>query len=141
MSSVEFRQFKKILRDNGNFVTQPRMRLFGVLQHHSTLSIVQLIKHVPRHDRVTIYRNVQLFEKLGIITSLRIGNQTKLELSDKFHHHHHHMSCVNCRKVYVLKDSLVIEREIARVSNSSGFRATDHSLEIRGLCQTCQEQS
>ncbi len=139
MSTPEFEQFKKVLKTSGYFVTQPRMELFGQLQNHSSLSIVELIAKTPAHDRVTAYRNVELFEKLGIVTSVRIGNQTKIELSDRFEHHHHHMTCLRCGKVLILQDNIAIEKEIDRIGGGTGFQITDHSLEIRGVCSACAQ--
>lgn len=138
MASVEFVRFKKLLKNHGHFITKPRMRLFGILQNHPALSIGELIEKTPRHDRVTVYRNVDLFEKLGIIARIQLGRQTKIELSDMFQHHHHHMSCVNCGKVYILKDNAIIEQQIKRISTASGFKPTDHQLEIRGFCKNCR---
>jgi Fur family ferric uptake transcriptional regulator len=139
MSSAEFEQFKRLLKKDGYFVTKPRMRLFGLLQSHPALSLKELIKLTKKHDQVTVYRNVDLFEKLGVVTRLRLGWNTKIELSDMFRHHHHHMSCLKCGRVYILKDSPAIEHEIARISSGSGFKATDHQLEISGLCKNCQK--
>lgn len=141
MADVEFERFKKIVKSQGYKMTPPRMRMFGYLQNHSALTLKKLISLVLQHDQVTVYRNVDLFEKLGVVTKIQIGRDIKIELSDMFRHHHHHMSCVNCDKVYVLRDNPAIEQQIARISKSSGFKPTDHSLEIRGLCQTCQTKT
>lgn len=138
-SSPEFRQFKKLLKTNGHFLTKPRTLLFGILQHHTTLSIQQLIKQLDKHDQATVYRNIELFEKLGIINRLRLGWKSKLELSDMFKHHHHHLTCLHCGKVIVLKDDKLIEKEIAKIGRSLAFKITDHQLEIRGLCKSCQK--
>lgn len=139
MASVEFLRFRKLLKQNGHFITKPRMRLFGVLQNHRTLTLKELIKIINKHDQVTVYRNIDLFERLGIINRLRLGWHTKIELSDIFQHHHHHLSCVKCGKVFVLEDNAAIEQEITRISQRSGFKPMDHQLEIRGFCQTCQQ--
>lgn len=138
MTDIEFIRFKKLLKSNGHFVTTPRMRLFGVLQNHPALTLKELIKLTKRHDQVTVYRNMDLFEKLGIINRLRLGWRTKIELSDIFQHHHHHMSCVNCGKVWTLKENIVIENQISKLAESNAFKPIDHQLEIRGLCKACQ---
>lgn len=114
------------------------MRLFGHLQHHPALTLKQLIKRIDKHDMVTVYRNVELFEKLGVLTRIRLGWETKIELSDRFEHHHHHLTCTNCGKTLVLKENPTIERELSRIGHGTGFKITDHSLEIRGLCKICQ---
>ena len=139
MPSTEFERFKKVLKASGNSVTKPRMRLFGLLQDSPALTMNQIIAELPAHDRVTAYRNVRLLEHLGILTSVRIGALTRVELSDRFQHHHHHMTCINCGKVLVLKDNIAIEKEIERISGGTGFIITDHALEIRGVCQGCHK--
>lgn len=139
MADLEFRRFKKLLKSNGYFVTLPRQRLFGYLQSHPALTIKQLINLVDKHNQATVYRNLILFEKLGIVTKLQIGRHSKVELTDKFRHHHHHLTCTNCGKVLVLKDNQIIEIELAWIGQGTGFKITDHQLEIRGLCQNCQK--
>ncbi|MES2971347.1 MAG: Fur family transcriptional regulator [Patescibacteria group bacterium] len=137
MADVEFERFKTLLRKHSYLVTQPRMRLFGYLQNHPAYTLKELIHLTKKHDPVTVYRNIDLFEKLGIINRIRLGWNTKIELSDIFQHHHHHMSCVSCGKIFILKDNDIIEQEIAKISQRSKFKPMDHQLEIRGLCHNC----
>jgi len=135
---VEISRFKKLLKQNGHFITKPRLRLFTILQKRPALTMQELIPLLSQHDQVTVYRNIDLFEELGIVNRLRLGWNTKIELSDMFMHHHHHFTCTNCQKIYDLPDNSVIEKEIAKLASSKNFKATDHQLEIRGLCQNCQ---
>lgn len=139
MADAEFLRFKKLLKQNGHFVTAPRMRLFGLLQIHPALTLKELINLIEKHDQVTVYRNMNLFESLGIINRLRLGWHTKIELSDIFKHHHHHLSCVSCGKVWTLKEDEVIEKQIGKLATAKNFKAMDHQLEIRGLCSACQK--
>ncbi len=135
---MEIRRFKNLLKQNGHFITKPRLRLFAILQKRPALSLQELIALLSAHDQVTVYRNIDLFEKLGIVNRLRLGWQTKIELSDIFRHHHHHFSCLNCSKVIVLPDDQIIEKQIAYLGQTQRFQAMDHQLEIRGLCASCQ---
>lgn len=134
---MELQRFKKILKQNGHFITKPRLRLFDVLQNHTTLTFQELVSLIPKHDQATLYRNTDLFERLGIINRLRLGWQTKIELSDAFWHHHHHLSCVMCNRVVILKDNPLLEQQIKTISQQHEFKPLDHQLEIRGLCRTC----
>ena len=138
---METKRFEKLLKDNHRFVTEPRLRLFAILQKHPALSMKELIRLLPKHDQVTVYRNMDLFERLGIITRLRLGQQTKIELSDMFRHHHHNFSCVNCGKVIDLPEDTTIEQHIRWLAAHNRFKATDHTLEIRGLCVDCQAKA
>ena len=134
---MELNRFKNLLKQNGHFVTKPRLRLFAILQKRPALTMQQLIVLLNRHDQATVYRNIDLFEKLGIVNRIRLGWHTKIELSDVFIHHHHHFSCLKCGRVINLPENRIVENQIAQLGASKQFKAMDHQLEIRGLCQTC----
>lgn len=134
----EIKLFKRLLRRNRNFITQPRLRLFALLQKNKAVTMNQLISRLPQQDRATVYRNIKLFEQLGIINRLQLGWHSKIELSDIFVHHHHHLTCLRCGKVYTLSENRIIEKQIARMSAENDFRSMDHQLEIRGYCKNCK---
>ncbi len=136
---MEIRRLKSLLKKNKHYITKPRLRLFAVLQKHPALTVNQLILLVPKHDQATVYRNIALFEELGVINRLRLGWLTKIELSDIFQHHHHHFTCINCGKVITLPDQPAIEKNIKSMVDKQGFKAMDHQLEIRGYCPRCKE--
>jgi len=135
---TELQLFRSRLKKHGYFNTGPRFRLFTMLQKHGSLSINELISNLPDQDQATVYRNIKLFDELGIINRLRLGWNSKLELSDIFHHHHHHFTCLSCGKIMVLKEDPALEKQIEQISRKGGFKPTDHQLEIRGYCKACQ---
>lgn len=137
---MEMRRFRQLLKQNGHFITKPRLRLFVILQKRPALTMQQLIPLLTQHDQVTVYRNIDLFEELGIVNRLRLGWQTKIELSDKFMHHHHHFTCTSCGEVYDLPDDPTFEKHIIDLGRNQNFNVTDHQLEIRGLCTNCQNK-
>jgi Fe2+ or Zn2+ uptake regulation protein len=134
----ETKQLKKLLRKNKHYVTKARLRLFWLLQKNPALSTPEIINLLPRHDRATVYRNIEVFEQLGVVARLRLGWNSKIELSDMFIHHHHHFTCVECQKITSLPDNPVIEKEIAKLGRGGGLKLTDHQLEVRGICAACQ---
>lgn len=140
MNTEEIKQFKKLLKKNQLYITKARLRLFVILQNHPALTIQELIKLSHKNDQATVYRNIVVLEKLGVIARLRLGWHSKLELSDMFRHHHHHLTCIICGQVTGLDESQLLEKEIAKLAQSQGFKQSDHQLEIRGLCQTCQNR-
>lgn len=137
---MEIDRFRNLLKDNRYFNTSARYDLFLLLQKHPALTLKRLIELSPNQDQVTVYRNVDLFEKLGILNRIRMGWETKIELSDMFIHHHHHFTCINCNKIYDLPDDPIIEKRISNLAKRKSFKATDHQLEIRGLCQDCHKK-
>jgi len=134
----ELKTFKELLKQHGSFATKTRVELFKYLQSSPAVSMQKLIADLPSQDQATIYRNVKLFEKLGIVNRLQLGWNSKLELSSQFHDHHHHMSCIKCGKVIAWEEDPAIELRIQTVAMKLGFMPQDHQLEIRGLCQQCQ---
>ena len=139
MDDQQLRRFRKLLKNNNYFNTRPSYRLFLILQKYPVLSINELIAKLPQHDQTTVYRNMDLFEKLGIITRIRLGWNTKIELSDVFVHHHHHFTCLKCLRVINLAEDKTIERRINKLGDGLGLKISDHQLEIRGLCNKCQQ--
>lgn len=131
-------KFKDHLKNQGFFATKPRLQLFRILMRHSSMSIGELIDSLPGQDKSSVYRNVDLLEKLGVLQRVQLGWKSKYELSDLFHDHHHHLTCLRCEKVIVIDEDLVIEQELQRLSFLANFKAIDHTLEIRGLCETCK---
>lgn len=136
--NAEIKEFKKLLKNHRQYVTKARLRLFILLQKHSALTINELISLLDKHDQATIYRNVKVFEKLGVISRLQLGWHSKLEMSDMFRHHHHHLTCIRCNRVIILREDPVIERQIAQLSRAKNFRPVDHQLEISGICAKCR---
>ena len=137
--SHELRQFKKVLTKNGSFATKQRLRLFKYLQASPAVTMSKLIADLKDQDQATVYRNIKLFERLGIISRLQLGWNSKLELSSAFHDHHHHMTCIVCGRVIAWEEDPAIELRIQTLAMKLGFIPQDHQLEIRGLCQSCQK--
>ena len=128
-----------VLKQHGHSVTQARQDVFNAMVDSGPLTMAQLTNKVrARIDRASVYRTVELFEKLGIINRLQIGWKYKLELSDVFTGHHHHAACMNCGKVVAFEENPDLEADIHKLADSLGFKLASHSLELRGLCADCQ---
>lgn len=120
--------------------TKPRKLIFETLlkNGHSPLTMQQLVnKCIGKVDRASIYRNVELLEKIGVIKKIHTGWKYKIELSDEFHGHHHHLICSVCHKVIVSEKDLVLEKVIIGLGKLLDFSVENHSLEIYGKCKKC----
>lgn len=133
-------QLQKALRQSGYSVTAVRQKVFEALQGQEPLTMSELTKRCSGIDRASVYRTVALFENLGIVQRLQIGWKYKLELSDQFSHHHHHASCLHCGKLIALPEDLALEKRLHALAKAQNFQPTDHQIEIRGLCQSCQDK-
>lgn len=131
--------FEKILRDNGFSLTKSRRAIFiSLLENKRPQSMAEVIAAAKESaDRVSVYRTIELFEKLGIVQRINIGWKYKIELSEAFLDHHHHMTCLGCGRVVPIKDDSVLEAMIERLGSQNGFTLTAHQLEIQGYCSDC----
>ena len=135
-------QLRLTLKLDGANLTNPRLAVFDALRSNDPLTMSELIARVGnKSDRASVYRTTQLFEKLGIIQRLQMGWKYKLELSDSFSPHHHHLLCLSCNKVITIEEEKLLEQKINNIGKRHGFTATDHQLEIRGVCAQCQAKN
>jgi Fur family ferric uptake transcriptional regulator len=132
--------FRGLLKANGYSITKPRLRVFEVLLEKKPLSMHDLVARAGQADRASVYRAVELFERLGIVQRLNTGWKYKLELSDKFVEHHHHLTCVSCGKTIAMNEA-ELERLIAQAAAAHQFTPTAHQIEVQGLCQDCQAKA
>ena len=94
-----------ILKKNGASLTATRVAVFNLLLNQEPQSMAVLAKRaVGKADRATLYRTIELFERLGIVNRLNIGWKYKIELSEAFSGHHHHFYCTNCGRTYILPE-------------------------------------
>ena len=129
------------LKAGGYSLTHARTVVFEALSSApESLTMAELVECSSAVDRASVYRTVDVFEKLSIVNRVYVGWKYKLELSDAFSHHHHHLSCIKCSTVVLVEESPVIEKAIIGLTRSAGFRPDSHQLEIRGTCSQCQSE-
>lgn len=141
MSSDDLNNFQQIITNNGYRLTDAREKTFKLLVSPEPQSISQiLVRANGSVDRVSVYRNLELFEKLGIVHRIYVGWKYKLELSDMFVSHHHHLSCLDCGKITDIEDEKHIDEFIERVAAKSGFTPRRHQFEVDGYCKECKNK-
>jgi Fe2+ or Zn2+ uptake regulation protein len=83
----------------------------------------------------TIYRNLELLCRLGIVNKLNISSGiSHFELKDT--QHHHHLICLCCgemKKVDICPYSQLNTTELDKL----GFVPVEHKFEIYGYCKKC----
>lgn len=127
------------LKNRGYSLTAARTAVFGALSEHGAATMRELISYCPSINRASVYRTVELFEKLTITHRVHIGWKYKVELSDKFDHHHHHATCTRCGASIILNESPAFERAIKVLADSYRFSVSSHQVELFGLCVNCRE--
>ncbi len=130
----------KRLKDAGYSVTKPRKTVFSALTDSEAVSMAQLVKMVADDiDRTSVYRTVDLFEKLGIIHRIHIGWKYKIELSEQYSHHHHHAACTQCGSISSFEEDQDLEADIHALAEKLGYTLEGHTLELRGVCGRCSD--
>ncbi len=128
------------LKSYGFSVTKTRKQIFDSLQGHEPLTMTQIISANSMVDRASVYRAIELFEKIGIIQRLHIGWKYKIELTDMFNDHHHHISCIKCGRLDVLDESDHLEKLVSQIAIHKKYRPVSHQMEISGICLDCQNK-
>jgi Fur family ferric uptake transcriptional regulator len=135
--------FKDLLKKNHLKFTIQREVILETLynsdEHLSPESLYNLIQEkYPKLNTgiATIYRTLTLLEESDIVTSLSFGTQgKKYELGAK--DHHDHMICTVCNHITEFVDEEIEKRQQA-IAKELGFKMTDHSMQIYGICKNCQ---
>src|SRR4051812_47538661 len=108
-------QLQQRLKGQGMNVTFARRHVFEALLAKETQTMNELIKACRDIDRVSVYRSVALFERLGIVVRPPIGWKYQIELSDSFHRLHHHLACSSCGRIMPLPADEVIENRLQSI--------------------------
>jgi Fur family ferric uptake transcriptional regulator len=84
----------------------------------------------------TVYRTLALLEESNVVTSLSFGAQgKKYELGAK--EHHDHLICTICGEITEFVDEEIEKRQHV-ITDELGFKMSDHSMQIYGICSECQ---
>jgi Fur family transcriptional regulator, zinc uptake regulator len=139
---VNYREALDTLKRHGYKYTGKResmVQLFNRKDRYLTAKEVleEMQKEYPGLSVDTVYRNLSLFEELGIVE----GTEWEGERRYRFHcggdHHHHHLICTECGRTKQLN----LCPMNAILGEPEGFEITGHKFEIYGTCSNCQEQT
>ncbi len=135
------------LKRAGLKVTLPRMKILEILEnsdkrHLSAEDIYRVLLNVGEEiGLATIYRVLTQFESAGLVIRHNFETgQAVFELERG--KHHDHLICVKCGKIVEFVDES-IETKQKEIAAQNGFRISDHSLIIYGICsnENCQQKS
>lgn len=122
------------LKKAGLKVTQPRKRIFEILQErahkHMTADDIYRALMEAKEDigLATVYRVLSQFEEVGLVNKHNFeGAQAFYELNTG--KHHDHMVCVETGKVIEFVND-EIERLQKKIATAHGYDIEDHSLVI-----------
>lgn len=134
-------EFEEFLRKKGLKVTSQRLAIMKVLESSSTMltatEIFERVKEIlPGVNFSTIYRNVELMKKRGILCTVIRGERIPSYGLRVEEEHHHHFICKGCGK------SVVIEycpmNFMGEEVKKKGFLPVEHEFVVYGFCRDCE---
>lgn len=129
--------FAKILKQNNVSVTTVRRAIFDALAAtDKPLKNGEIAALVPSVDRASIYRTLELFDRLKLTTTITRGWTPFTELAEPFKPHHHHIICEKCGVVQEIENN-TLEDVLGLIANRHNFTLSKHTVELTGLCKNC----
>ena len=97
----------------------------------------QARQRLPSISLSTVYRNLRLFKKLGLVEEHQLdGARRYYEAMPRAKHYH--LVCLGCGRIFEFKCPSA-ERLKSRISREEGFKVTDAEVRMVGYCPECQQ--
>lgn len=94
---------------------------------------------LPKTAFSTIFRIVRQLEEEGKVIPVDWRERgSRYEWADL--PHHHHIVCEKCGTVTDISDD-VLSFNDEKVAQKTGYQLTHHTIELRGICTSCQAKS
>ncbi|HQY21314.1 MAG TPA: Fur family transcriptional regulator [Ignavibacteria bacterium] len=132
-------EFKLILNSHSQKITKPRLEILKILKsNHKPLTISEISGKLidDSIDLATVYRTMNLFEELNIVSLIDFKDEFKRYELIYDRHHHHHIVCKNCKKVENVETCIL--DNIEKFLTKKGYTEISHSLEFFGICGECR---
>lgn len=127
-----------IVKNSGYKVTGKReqmLEIFSASNKYITAKelLEEMQEDYPGLSFDTIYRNLSLFNKLGILESTELAGEKHFRYTCSVHDHHHHFICLDCGSTKAIE---ACPMEFVR-EDLKEYMVVDHKFEIYGKCPEC----
>ncbi len=131
------------LKEKGLKLTPQRRLILEIIHdYEGHLTAEEIIAYVqtkvPGVNKSTIYRTLELLERLGCVYKSEIGGRAI------YHHaeegHHHHLVCRSCGKSIDCDEDLFAPIE-AILEKKYGFHTNFKHMVVTGLCHACRQKA
>ena len=123
-------------------VTPKRVAILNIISSaKKPLTTSEIEKKLERSadkiDQVTVYRNINIFVKVGILKELSIKKGIS-HYEYNYGHTHHHIICTDCGTVEDFTECVADTISNRVLKTSKKFKTiSGHNFELFGLCRVC----
>lgn len=138
---MDYKKIESKLKCNGLKLTSQRRAIIEVLLEHRGrfIDAQEIYKRVRiKHCNTnfsTVYRNLEIFENLGIIHKTSIKDGTAIYELICHHIHHHHIICKGCGRTEIITGCPL--EQLEESIRDKDFVLTGHKFELYGYCSEC----
>lgn len=134
-----FREYLASRPKPQRFTEQQRELVEHVFRKHSHFEAEQLVDELHRAgklaSRATVYRTLAKLVDAGLLRKVEIGARTIFD-HDYGYPWHEHLVCDRCQEIVEFQHP-GIDDALKEIAAQHGFRATEHTLVVRGTCSAC----
>lgn len=133
---------QEVFKNNNIKMTKSRVEIYNILKEHDNSLSVEYIYNLCNKKGVktnlsTVYRTLDLFYLKDIVEKFDLG-EGKYSYTLKREAHKHILKCNVCnREIEFPCPMRQIEESL---KNQMGFTLTEHSLELKGICEKCKKR-
>ncbi len=130
---------EELCKQQGLPVTPQRIAIYRALlrtdAHPDAEALYDSVRReFPNLSLATVYKNLDVFEKLGVVRELTPLHETAR--FDANLEHHHHLICTGCQQVVDVHDADLDAIRLAP-AQVAGFQVAKIHVQIEGLCPRC----
>ena len=136
---------KVVLKDKGMKYTEQRAVILQILlnidDHLNAEEVHRIVKEKYPDQNIgiaTVYRTLNFLEDVNLISSISFGKDGKKYEGNVQREHHDHIICTSCGKIVEFIDESIEKRQ-EDIASQNGFKITDHTMQIYGICENCQK--
>ena len=134
--------WQTFLSKAGYRLSEPRKRIMKLMEVAekplNPLAIHRLLREQGVHlGLVSVYRTLELFFSLGLISQVCQPDGLVGYLPASFGHHHF-IVCQNCHKAEEFLGSEDMRELVQRIQSETHYQVREHLLQFYGLCPECQ---
>lgn len=135
--------FRDLLVNNNHRFTNQREKILKVFlkykdKHFNAEQLLDILKKEEKNiGLATVYRNLELFNRLGILKQIDFNDAFRYYELNLLDTHHHHLICVNCDKIIEFNDQVLEDFE-KKLESEYSFKIKDHIIKFYGVCKDCK---